>query len=142
MENLVVDSSVAIKWFINEPHSAEARRILNDYHAGALGFLAPDLIYAEVGNIVWKKHRFHGMVAADGRLILDTFCTYAFTLTSTAALVGDAYDLAVAHQRTVYDAMYLALSVRESCRMVTADQRLVNALGATFPNLVWIGNWP
>src|SRR5579884_1513557 len=118
MEYLVVDSSVAIKWFVNEPHSAEARRILNGYHAGTLGFLAPDLIYAEVGNIIWKKQRFQGLAVPDGQLILDTFRTYAFTLTPTSVLLGDAYQLAVSHQRTVYDAMYLALSLRENRRMV------------------------
>jgi predicted nucleic acid-binding protein len=31
MKQLVVDSSVAIKWFIAEPYSGEARRILTEY---------------------------------------------------------------------------------------------------------------
>jgi predicted nucleic acid-binding protein len=48
----------------------------------------------------------------------------------------------VAHQRAVYDAMYLALSLREHCRWVTADERIVNALGAIFPQIVWVANWP
>lgn len=41
MTNLVVDASVAIKWFIPEPLSVEARRILDDYQAGSLSLLAP-----------------------------------------------------------------------------------------------------
>ena len=37
MSHLVVDSSVVIKWFVVEPHAAEARRILTDYNvAGCL----------------------------------------------------------------------------------------------------------
>ena len=31
MSQLVVDSSVTVKWFVVEPYSAEARRILTDY---------------------------------------------------------------------------------------------------------------
>ena len=31
MDNLVVDSGVAVKWFAVEPYSAEARRILDAY---------------------------------------------------------------------------------------------------------------
>lgn len=55
MPNLVIDSGVAIKWFVTEPYTAEARRILDGYRSDDLTFLAPDLIYAEVGNIAWKK---------------------------------------------------------------------------------------
>ena len=56
MDILVIDSSVAVKWFVVEPYSTEARRILDAYQNGTLSFLAPDLINAEFGNIIWKKH--------------------------------------------------------------------------------------
>ncbi len=142
MDQVVVDSGVAVKWYVAESYSAEARRVLGEYQAGSLNFLAPDLIYAEVGNIAWKKHLFQGMAAADAQMIIDSFRTLTFTLTPTAALLDDAFRLAVTHRRTVYDAMYLALSVREKCRFVTADEKLVNAVGASFPNLVWVAKWP
>jgi predicted nucleic acid-binding protein len=51
MDKVVVDSSVAIKWFVVEPYSVEAHYILEAYQAGTLTLLAPDLLYAEVGNI-------------------------------------------------------------------------------------------
>jgi len=142
MDKVVVDSNVAIKWFVAEPYSTEARSILDAYQMGALTLLAPDLINAEVGNIVWKKHTFQGLAAADAQLIVDAFRTLTFVLTSTATLLDDAYRLAVVHQRTVYDALYIALSVREQCRFVTADEKLVNAVSSIFPNIVWVANWP
>jgi predicted nucleic acid-binding protein len=142
MENVVVDSSVVIKWFVAESNSDDAQRLLSEYQAGNVSFHAPDLLAAELGNIVWRKQRFQGMSVADGELIISAFHTLAFQFTPCAMLLDDAYRLAVAHQRTVYDAMYLALSIRQKCRLVTADQRLVNAVGTSFPNLVWVGNWP
>src|SRR5215210_372862 len=142
MDILVIDSSVAVKWFIVEPYSAEARHILEAYQNGTLSFLAPDLINAEVGNIIWKKHLFQGFDAPDAQDILDKFRQLQFEFTPTALLLEDAYKIAVAHRRTVYDALYLALSVRENCQFVTADEKLVNAVGAAFPNLVWLSNWP
>ena len=60
MDNLVVDGSVAVKWFVVEPYSNEARRILDAYQNGTFSFLAPDLINAEIGNIIWKKHNLQG----------------------------------------------------------------------------------
>jgi predicted nucleic acid-binding protein len=103
MDKVVVDSGVVIKWFVVEPYSIEARRVLSDYQTGSITLLAPDLINAEVGNIIWKKHIFQGMAAADAQSVIDTFRKLTFTLTPTADLLADAYRLAVAHQRTVYD---------------------------------------
>jgi predicted nucleic acid-binding protein len=51
IDRVVVDSSVAIKWFVEEPYSVEAHRLLEGYRDGTLTLLAPDLLYAEVGNI-------------------------------------------------------------------------------------------
>ena len=142
MDNLVVDSSVAVKWFVIEPYSTEARRILDAYQNGLLSFLAPDLINAEFGNIIWKKHNFQGLAVSDAEDVLDKYRQLQFTFTPTAELLEDAYKIAVAHRRTVYDALYLALSVRENCQFVTADEKLVNAVGVAFSNIVWIANWP
>ena len=67
MDTLVVDSSVVVKWFVPEPYSTEARRILRAYQTGTLTLLVPDLLYAEVGNIVWKKHRLQDIIADEAR---------------------------------------------------------------------------
>ena len=142
MVNLVVDSSVVTKFLTVEPYTTEARRVLADYQAGNFTLLAPDLINAEVGNIIWKKHVLQGLDAADAQLLLDTFRTLAIQLTPTAALLDPAYRLAVIHRRTVYDMLYVALSIREGCQFVTADERLVNALGGAIPNVIWLANWP
>lgn len=141
MANLVVDSSVAVKWFVVEPYSAEARKILDEYQAGSISFLAPDLINAEFGNIIWKKHTLQGLAAADAQRIIDEFRALQFTFTSTATLLDEAYRIAVKHRRTVYDSLYLALSQRENCQFVTADEKLVNAVGSPFPSLIWVANW-
>jgi predicted nucleic acid-binding protein len=142
MDAVVVDSSVAIKWFVVEPYSAEARRLLNGYQNGVLTLFAPDLINAEIGNIVWKKHTLQGLAAADARAIIAAFQQVTFLHTSSASLLNQAYQLAVTYRRTVYDMLYVALSLREQCPFVTADERLVNAIRHDFPNVVWIVQWP
>jgi predicted nucleic acid-binding protein len=143
MSEVVIDSGVAVKWYVLEPHSAEARRVLAEYRAGRLSLLAPEFIYAEFGNILWKKQAFQGFSSADAQDIVDEFRTQvALPLTSTADLLDDAYRIAVAHKRTVYDSLYLALSVRAGCRFVTADEKLANAVGAHFANVIWLAHWP
>ncbi|MEW5767007.1 MAG: type II toxin-antitoxin system VapC family toxin [bacterium] len=55
--------------------------------------------------------------------------------------MDEAYRLAVAHQRTVYDAMCMAMSVHERCPYVTADERLYNAICESFTNIMWVADW-
>ena len=98
MDDLVIDSGVAIKWFVAESDSASARRILNDYYAGKFIFHAPDFIYAEFGNIMWKKQAFQGFDRADAESIVRQFKTQVtLTLTATQDLLEEAYKLAVIH---------------------------------------------
>jgi len=63
------------------------------------------------------------------------------TLVPSAATADRALAIALETQRTVCDALYLALADAEGCRFVTADERLVNALSQTpiAKLAVWLG---
>ena len=141
MAEIVVDSSVAIKWFVEEPYSIEARKILAKYETDDLVLHAPDLIIAEVANTIWKKQRLQLLEPADAIEVLNSFRKIELSLSSCASLVSDAHQLAVSHQRTVYDMMYVALSRMRNCSFVTADERMVNAIGESFSQIVWLPNW-
>ncbi len=141
MDKIVLDSSVMIKWFVAEPLSSESRKLLDDYQAGKLLVLAPDLLNAEVANIVWKKHRFQGLARPDADQIIDAFRALEIAFIPNSVLLEDAFHIAIEHQRTVYDALYIALSQREQCPYITADERLVNAISKAFPNTLWVAKW-
>jgi predicted nucleic acid-binding protein len=49
----VVDASIVIKWFVDEVHSEAARSLQEDQYE----LSAPDLLWPECGNILWKKVR-------------------------------------------------------------------------------------
>ena len=53
MSAFVVDASVVVKWFVPEVHSDAARRLLTLSHE----YFAPDLLFAETANTIWKKIR-------------------------------------------------------------------------------------
>ncbi len=141
MTLFVIDSSVAVKWFVVEPHTPEALAIYRDYLSGRHTLLAPDFINAEIGNIAWKKYTRQQLSADDAQAVIDEFRELSFRLTSTADLLQEAYKLAVQYRRTVYDMLYVALSIRERCSFVTADEKLVNAIQANVNNLIWLPNW-
>jgi len=54
------------------------------------------------------------------------------------SLLEEAYAIASAFDRGVYDSLYVALALSASGEFVTADERLANALAAHLP-VKWLG---
>ncbi len=92
----------------------------------------PELLFAEFGNILWKKARVlkvPEITVQEGRSILDRLLNVPLTVHSMTPLLGSAYDLAVGPERaTVYDCCYLALARELGCRLVTADRAFYDAM--------------
>jgi predicted nucleic acid-binding protein len=120
----VVDASVVVKWFVPEIHSDAARRLLMLPHE----YVAPDLIFAETANTIWKKIRREELSTEEGQQLVADIGKIAVQIVSCRVLAEDAYALANAMGRTVYDSMYVALAVRLNTRAITADERLEAAL--------------
>jgi predicted nucleic acid-binding protein len=120
----VVDASVVVKWFVPEIHSDAARRLL----AARREYVAPDLLFAEAANTIWKKIRRKELSAEDGQRLVADINQISVETVSCRALAQDAHALANATGRTVYDAMYVALAVRLDTRLITADDRLEAAV--------------
>ena len=141
MTNLVIDSNVVIKWFIEEEDSATAQLIYEAYENGNVSLLAPDLIYAEFGNIIWKKLTFHSLKYDEADFAIQEVRKLAISITPVTDLFDDAYRIAVRHQRTFYDSLYLALSIKENCKFVTADEKFYNAVRTDFPKMILLADW-
>ena len=124
MSVFIVDASVVVKWFVPENHSGAARRLL----ALPLEYIAPDLLFAETANTIWKKIRREELTAEEGQRLVVDIGQIAVATVPCRALAGDAHALANATGRTVYDSLYVALAVRLNTRAITADDRLEAAL--------------
>jgi predicted nucleic acid-binding protein len=140
MSRYVVDASVAVKWYLPEVHDLSARRLLT----GTEDLLVPDLIFSEVGNILWKRVRSQQMSEAEAQTVLQSLGTLPLVVSPSWPLALSALMIACQAQRTVYDNLYLALAVRENAIMVTADEKFYNALQATplAPSVLWVEDIP
>jgi predicted nucleic acid-binding protein len=127
MTSLVVDASVAIKWFLPEVHSISAIRLLD---AGCQ-LLAPDLIFAECGNVLWKRWLRKELESEVIPAILNDLRRMNVKIVPISVLSGEASAIAVAYRLSFYDSLYLALAVMAQSRMITADEKLYNALRRT-----------
>jgi predicted nucleic acid-binding protein len=117
--NLVVDASVAIKWFAPEVLSPEAESLLD----GGDALFAPDLLLLECGNIIWKKVRLGELARADGDAALAVLRSGPIDLLDTRPLVERALQLAHELKHPVYDCVYLAVAEAVDAMLVTADRR-------------------
>jgi predicted nucleic acid-binding protein len=137
----VLDANVAAKWFL--PHAdetlvSEALRVFQDYSAGRVDLIVPDLFWPEFGNILWKAARYGRISARTAEESILTLLQTQLRTAPSAGLLRDALAIAAAFDRTVYDALYVALAATSDASLVTADERLANALANRFP-VRWLG---
>jgi predicted nucleic acid-binding protein len=120
---LVIDASVAVKWYVNQPDTAKAIEIAGSGQT----LIAPDLLLAETGNAFWQCVRAGLFKPADARDALSKLPHRFDVLRRMTAI-------AVTINHPVYDCFYLALARREAAPLVTADKRLA-AAAKTLPGI-------
>jgi predicted nucleic acid-binding protein len=134
---LVVDANVVIKWHVTEIHTDAALRLLRD---DAPALHVPDLVFPEAGNILWKKVRRGDLAEDQARRIGHLVAVAPLEVHPSAPLLEAALEIALRTERTVYDSLYVALAVQLDSRLVTADEKLYNALmaGPLGARILWV----
>ncbi len=141
MTQLVLDASVAAKWFLpeaGEPLAARALELLELHAEGRIGFLVPDLFWAEFANILWKAARQGRWPEHAANEALKEMRRQKLSTFAMESVIEDALELAFATKRAVYDCVYLSLALAQGASMITADERLANAVGGALP-VQWLG---
>ena len=141
MTTCVVDACVAAKWLLpaaGEGLLEQADHLIARHVKRELQLLAPDLIEAEIGNVLWKAARRKRISPADAENSLRRFTELGIESIPTSDLLGKALQIALAYDRSFYDALYVAVALATKTELITADERLVNALGSRFP-VRWLG---
>jgi predicted nucleic acid-binding protein len=141
VNTFVVDASVAAKWFlpsVNETLVDEAVQLLTDYAEDKVRFIVPDIFWAEFGNIVWKAVRQGRWLRNAAESAVSSLREQRLPTTPSKDLLTEALNIALTFDRTVYDSLYVALAWTRGSELITADERLANALAAHMP-VKWLG---
>lgn len=121
---MIVDAGVAVKWLIDEDGSAEALLLLE-----GSALQAPDLLFAEVANVIWKRWRRGEFTQLP--IGLYTLPRMFGTVDSLATLLPRAVALAVELDHPAYDCCYLAMALERDDVLVTADAKFLRICTAS-----------
>ena len=125
----VLDASFAVAWVASELEDSPVVRELSDrLAAGTAQPHAPELFVAETANALWKSVRRGLRTLEDGVEMFGNIMEAPIELHRHRDLATAALDLALRRGISVYDALYVALALREVMPLFTADKRLAGAV--------------
>jgi predicted nucleic acid-binding protein len=138
----VLDSNVALKWVLPELDDDKAIRIRDDFREGIHQLLSPDVYPIEVAHSLARAERRGEIKQGEGSQKLADVFAFLPVLFPCFPLLPKAFAIASQARIGVYDCLYVVLAEREGCELLTADDRLVRALRATFPFVTSLSSLP
>lgn len=130
---LIIDASVAIKWFLNEDGTNEALAILDQISL----IFAPEIFEIEIAAILTKRVRMRDLVIEEAQTIKSYFDDLPIIRVEYDRIKDMAFLMASEFNITLYDAIYLATAIAFRGELITADTKLFNGLQNTpFKNFV------
>lgn len=141
--NLVIDANVLMKFFLPEVLSGQAAKILTQVEQGEIRLRAPDLIYPETGNILWKKHRRKELSRSEVEEISGSIESLPISIEPSKPLMSLAIELGMVYGITVYDSMYMVVAKISESALITADRKLVEQISKTDYRkyVTWLGHY-
>lgn len=121
MRRIVVDVSVALKWFFreraDEPDTAAALAVLRGIRADEFALLQPAHFVAEVAAVLARE--MPDVALRRLRDLLDI----EMTIVDDAMVYARAIELARKHGHHLVDTLYHAVALETSSLLITADER-------------------
>lgn len=127
--NLILDTSVIIKWFIDEEDSDEATSYLKAFQNNEITITIPSLLFYELGNALLNK----GASVELAGEIMGMFLELGLEVRDIGLeWFRKIYQNSIDYSLTFYDAAYITLLQRENCEFITADQKLFQKVRKAF----------
>ena len=118
--NVVIDTSVAVAWYLDEAFSQEARDWQQRILSGRVQAMVPGLHYLEFANVLrtYARRRELARELAEDIYALHVDAPLDIVEPPRASLLA----VAVEFDATVYDAAFISLAQTHDCQLVTAER--------------------
>ena len=131
MNGFVLDASVALRWFLDNPVPNYANRVKQFFLKGTRA-VVPALWHLEMSNGLAVAERRSILTPADvdqAMIDIEQIVAQAVDTDSVVVSVRQSLTTARAFQLSAYDAVYLDLARRVKLPLATLDERLRAATG-------------
>ena len=123
---VVVDASVAVKWFIEEEYTREALMLRDAYMQGLVDLIAPSLLPYEVINALKYSGAFGEDELKEIANILESLQITLYNIEGNYS--ATTVTIAARKGLTIYDASYVALAIDKQATLYTADEKLLEKI--------------
>ena len=120
---VVVDASVAVKWFTREEFSDSAARLLAMHREGKVSLASPYLLTYEVANALRYNPGFGIQDVKRAVRALEGLQVSLFP--PAGELMDISAEVAFTHGLSFYDSTYVALAMATKSTFYTADREVV-----------------
>jgi predicted nucleic acid-binding protein len=137
---VVVDSSISLKWALDDEEAvAQAVALRDSAIGGHFQMVAPSLWLYEVTNGMVTATRRGRITREVGAQALGHLMSLGLRLADPEA--ADVYEQAFRHGVAAYDASYLVLAEALGAPLWTGDRRFYEATAGTSNSVRWIGDY-
>lgn len=137
---VVVDTSMAFKWLVDEDDSALADAYHRSWRAADIRIVVPCWFACELGNVLLQRVHGGRLTSIQSTQLLGFALAWVTVLDPDPEIAIRAIQIASQlRQRASYDAQYVALAERLGCELWTADRRFALAAQPDFPFVRWLG---
>jgi predicted nucleic acid-binding protein len=120
VKTLVLDTSVAMAWYLPESFSTAARRWQRLMLEGEIAFVVPGLHYWEAANVL-RTYVVRGEI--DAALAAEIYALHLEApITVREPDRAEVLATAMRYTSTVYDAVYIALALGSDLSLLTAER--------------------
>lgn len=121
MGTVVIDTSVIVKWFVQESDTAKTQDILKQQKNNKIQIILPDIVLLELVNALYwgKKFEYENIVKA---LEIMSRIKIIYKKVNDSLLLTSLL-LMVKHKIQSYDALFIALAEQEKCPLITVDRK-------------------
>ncbi len=128
MRNLVVDSSVCMKWAFEEEGSEIARRILTDYQNDKILLFSPAIWEYEIVNALASAVHRKKISPLKSTNYLNLFIQSKPQIISLSDLLKPCLENTNRYQISAYDSAYVTMAKENKMLFISADEKLVRKI--------------
>jgi predicted nucleic acid-binding protein len=145
--HVVVDASVVLAFYLPaEPLKRHALALLQATVGGRTTLGVPTLAWYEILNALARAAR--GLKAAPGMTkqqaiqVVDAIAGLRLQEHPISGLEPRILEITLRHQRTAYDAAYIAIAENLGVDLLTGDLAFYRGIRASFPRVRFLGDYP